>query len=121
MELVRAMIFVKDVPRMTAFYRDALGLRLLLEKSTDGWVEFDAGGAVLALHAIPAAYAANIEIANPPIAREDNPIKLIFHAADLTAAREHLIAHGAVMGDIRSWGACDGTDPEGNVFQIAQK
>ena len=119
MELLRAMIFVKDLERMTVFYQDALGLRPLPEKTTDGWIEFDAGGTILALHAIPAEYAKNIQISNPPAAREDNPIKLVFRAADLSAARAHLIEHGAVMGEMRSWGACDGLDPEGNVFQIA--
>jgi catechol 2,3-dioxygenase-like lactoylglutathione lyase family enzyme len=119
MELLQAMIFVKDLERMSAFYQDGLGLRPLPEKTREGWAEFDAGGSVVALHAIPAQYAQNIVIASPPVAREDNPIKLVFRAADLSAARAQLVAHGAVMGEIRSWGTCDGLDPEGNVFQIA--
>ena len=120
MELLQAMIFVKDIERMSAFYQGGLGLRPLAEKSRAGWAEFDAGGSVLALHAIPAEFAKNIEITVPPAAREDNPIKLVFQTADLAAARAQLIAHGASMGEIRSWGTCDGLDPEGNVFQITQ-
>ena len=40
---------VSDVARSTAFYRDAVGLRLVPDKSSRGWVEFED----LALHAIP--------------------------------------------------------------------
>ncbi len=119
MKLRRTIIFVKDIQRMTAFYRDGLGLRLQSETSSEDWVEFEAGGA-LALHAIPARIAKGIEIADPPRARGETPIKLVFQTADVDAVRDHLKAHGAVMSEPRSWGACDGVDPEGNVFQIVK-
>ena len=118
MELRRAIIFVKDMRAMTAFYRDGLGLRPLSEGSSEGWVELDAGGARLALHAIPAAIASGIEITNPPQARGNTPIKLVFHATDVAGARAHLVSHGAVMQEPSPSGRCDGLDPEGNVFQI---
>ncbi len=104
---------------MTAFYRDALGLAPLPERAQPGWVELDAGGVTVALHAIPEAIAASIAVGDPPLARESAPIKLVFAVDDVAAARARLAASGAVMGDVRSWGACDGVDPEGNVFQIA--
>ena len=119
MELMRVIIFVKDMERMGAFYQDALGLRALPDKARDGWAEFEDGASVLALHAIPTEYAKNIVINVPPAPREENPIKLVFQTPDLSAARAHLIAHGAVMGEIRDLSRCDGLDPEGNVFQIA--
>jgi catechol 2,3-dioxygenase-like lactoylglutathione lyase family enzyme len=112
MKLARAIVFVKDAARMTAFYRDGLGLAVHLCEGD--WVELDG----VALHAIPDAIAAGITIEDPPRAREDTPIKLVFAAHDLGAARAHLIAAGAQMGEIKPWGACDGVDPEGNVFQI---
>lgn len=118
MELRRAIIFAKELERMTAFYRDGLGLRPMPEAAGEGWVEFDAGGMGLALHAIPAEIAKEIEISNPPRARSGTPIKLVFQTGDLAAARAHLVANGAAMSDLRSWGACEGVDPEGNVFQI---
>jgi predicted enzyme related to lactoylglutathione lyase len=122
MELRRAMIFVKDMERMTAFYRDGMGLRLLPEATQEGWVEFQAGGSTLALHAIPSHIAKDIDITDPPQAREQTPIKLVFETPDLEAARGHLIAQGAVMHPPRHAGSqagnCDGLDPEGNVFQI---
>jgi catechol-2,3-dioxygenase len=120
MRLKRAIIFAKNIERMTAFYRDGLGLRVLPRTSIEGWVELDAGGSLLALHAIPAEIARGIRIASPQQARADAPVKLVFQTSDVEAARVHLIAHGAVMHETQSWGACDGLDPEGNVFQIVR-
>lgn len=119
MQLRTAMLFVKDLPRMRRFYAEALGLTELPERQGDGWAEFAAGGVTLGLHAIPPHIAADIAIGDPPTAREDTPIKLVFACPDVAAARLHLAAHGAVMFELRPWGTCDGLDPEGNVFQIA--
>jgi catechol 2,3-dioxygenase-like lactoylglutathione lyase family enzyme len=121
MELRRAIVFAKDLERMTAFYRDGLGLRPMPKTSSEGWVELDAGDSSLALHAIPAEIAKDIAIANPPWARASTPIKLVFQTDDLGAARAQLKAHWAVMSEPVGSGACDGVDPEGNVFQIVGK
>ena len=118
MQLATALIFAKDIDRLIAFYRDGLGLRLLDRSS--GWARFDAGGTSLALHAIPAEIAARIEMTDPPRARSDMPIKLVFETDNVTTALAHLEAHGAVMFEPRSETSCDGLDPEGNVFQIAR-
>jgi catechol 2,3-dioxygenase-like lactoylglutathione lyase family enzyme len=115
MKLKHAIIFAKDMERMTRFYRDGLGFRLLDERSSADWSEFDGG---LALHAIPPNIAARIAISTPPQARSETPIKLVFDVADVEAARAQLVQHGAVMQEPKSWGGCDGLDPEGNVFQI---
>jgi lactoylglutathione lyase len=44
-----AIVFVSDMKRSVAFYRDVLGLPLRFE--SPGWTEFATGGATLALHA----------------------------------------------------------------------
>ena len=118
MRLRRAIIFTRNIERLMTFYRDALGLIPLPGKSSEGWFEFDAGGVAIALRAIPAHIAKDIEITNPPTAREGTPIKLVFEVPDIEVARINLINHGAVMSEPSAWGFCDGTDPEGNVFQI---
>jgi catechol 2,3-dioxygenase-like lactoylglutathione lyase family enzyme len=117
MQLQLVIIFAKEMSRMTAFYRDGLGLRYLADESAADWAKFDAGGAQLALHEIPAPIAKNIEIADPPVPREDSAIKLVFETNDLQASRAHLTVHGAIMSEPRE-GRCDGLDPEGNVFTI---
>ena len=115
MEIARAILFVKDLPRMTAFYRDVLGFTVT--SGSAGWIEFDAGPVALALHAIPAAIAAGIVIETPARVREQAPVKLSLAVADVAAERTRLVAAGVVMREVRSWG-CDGVDPEGNVFQL---
>ena len=78
-------------------------------------MEFDAGAATFALHAIPLAQ--RCEAPSTPHVRENNPVKLSFEVADSAAERERLEALGVTIVQ-RPWGAYDGVDPEGNVFGI---
>lgn len=108
---------------MLEFYHDALGLPLLSDPADAGWAELDAGGSVLALHAIPPRIARDISITSPPRAREETPYKLVFAVDDLAALRRHLSTRGGTMFEPKASGSgslssCDGLDPEGNVFQI---
>lgn len=119
MKLRMAMLFAKDMERMTRFYRDALGLVVLPEESSEGWVVMETEGCRFALHAIPAPIASSIVIEEPPVARVETPIKLIFEVENLEAARAHVERHGAVLLPERMPGARDFLDPEGNVVQIA--
>ena len=86
------------------------------------WALFDTEGTRVALHAIPAEHAGDIEISCPPQARESNPVKLIFAVDDVRSERARLEAMGVTMLP-RPWQkpdeACDGVDPEGNIFQIS--
>lgn len=118
MKLMLAMVFVKNMERMTAFYRDGLGLRVIPEKSTRGWTVFDAEGAQFALHQIPPGIAAGIEIREPPEERSNTPIKLIFETAEMDAVCARIQASGAKVLEARNSGSRDAIDPEGNVFQI---
>src|SRR5262245_37433742 len=114
MRLSSAMVYVKDLPRMRAFYGEMLGVKPSNDTWTDSWTEFDAGGVLFALHAIPPEIASQIEIASPPRPRGQNPVKLIFEVDDLDAERARLESLGITMVQ-RPWGAWDGIDPEGNV------
>jgi predicted enzyme related to lactoylglutathione lyase len=118
MKLQTAMIFAKDMSRMTAFYRDGLGLAIVPDKSMEGWVVFDAGGTLLALHAIPADIARSIAITDPPEPRSETPIKLIFQTPDLDAACANVQRLGGILLQQRRPGARDAADPEGNIFQL---
>ena len=119
MRLARAILFTKDFQGMLAFYRDLLGLTVVGRQESPGWVELDAGGTRLALHAIPDEIARRITLESPARAREETPIKLVFVVSDVGAERARLISLGVRMSEVRAWGGCDGVDPEGNVFQIA--
>src|SRR3970040_828420 len=49
MRVSYAIVFVSDMKRSVAFYRDVIGLPLKFE--SPGWTEFETEGATLALHA----------------------------------------------------------------------
>jgi predicted enzyme related to lactoylglutathione lyase len=115
------ILFVKDLQRLAEFYHEGLGLPVIDAPMAPGWLEFDAGGVRLALHSLPPRLARQLEITNPPRAREEAPLKLVFEVDDLDAARRRLVQHGATMFEPRSTGVCDGLDPEGNVFSLVEQ
>jgi predicted enzyme related to lactoylglutathione lyase len=115
------LIFAKDMQRLADFYHEALGLPVIAAPMAPGWIEFDAGGVRLALHAISPRIARQIEITNPPRAREETPIKLLFEVDALNEVRRRLVQHGATMFEPKSSGVCDGLDPEGNVFSLVPR
>jgi catechol 2,3-dioxygenase-like lactoylglutathione lyase family enzyme len=112
MRLHRAMFYVKDLDRMASFYGETFGLKVIDETRVDGFVEFDAGGTRLALHAIPREIADQIEISSPPQPREKCPVKLTFEV-DVKVLK----TLGVTVIE-RPWGSFDGVDPEGNIFGI---
>jgi len=116
------MLYVRDLPRMREFYAQMLGSAPVNAEAHDTWALFDAGGTQFALHAIPAHIAPGIEIASPPAAREDGVVKLIFGVGNVPAERARLERLGTTMLQ-RPWQkpdeACDGIDPEGNIFQLS--
>ncbi|MCH7876077.1 MAG: VOC family protein [Gemmatimonadetes bacterium] len=57
MRLSYVIVFVSDMKRSTAFYREAIGLPLKFE--SPGWTEFATEGATLALHASDGVAAAD--------------------------------------------------------------
>lgn len=103
---LQAMIFVKDMTRMLAFYRGALGFSLRADESNAEWAELDVRDGVLALHAVPRAVAATISIESPARERARTPIKPVFETADLEDAeppdRTGRSREGtALMGSVR--------------------
>ncbi len=118
MRFDRAMLFVVDLPRMEAFYREVVGLEPIEATRQVDWVEFETeGGAPFALHAIPAHIAASIQVPSPPVPREQDSCKLTFATDDIGAELARLTGLG-VMILHRPWGGWDAVDPEGNVFGV---
>jgi catechol 2,3-dioxygenase-like lactoylglutathione lyase family enzyme len=117
MSLQGVMLFVKDLDRMTAFYRDVLELEPIEETRLDNWVEFTGDGTRFLLHAIPPAIASGIQIDSPPRAREQGGVKLTFAVRDVDATLEKLAAIGPPLL-ARPWGDTEAVDPEGNVFAL---
>jgi len=115
------MLYVKNLERMKRFYGEFLGVEPTNHTWTDVWATFDTGDVRLALHAIPREIAEKIEIASPPMPRENEPVKLIFEVKDVEGERERLELLG-IRTVRRPWQhlgeACDVVDPEGNIFQL---
>lgn len=117
MRLAQLILFTGDVARLRAFYEHALGLTVI--EDAPGWVRLDAGGVVVALHALSGEPPVT-----KPVPRDDSYWKPCFHADDVPAAREALAAAGATMRQVVVFDSvmfCDGLDPDGNVFQITTR
>ena len=119
-----AVVFAKDVVRVSRFYARVAGLEIVHEVADH--VVLESEGYELVVVAIPAEVAARIVIETPPQRRENTALKLVFWVDDLAEARAAAREAG---GDLnppdREWNfqdtvACDGCDPEGNMIQLRQ-
>ncbi|MAE66658.1 MAG: hypothetical protein CMJ18_20510 [Phycisphaeraceae bacterium] len=119
--LNRIIIFVGDVEKCGAFFRDLFDLEIIEDSHMPGeWLELNGGGCSLAFHK---AFGPNGPI-DTPTGSPGHPHKIVFHAEDVEAMREELIRRGAEMGEINRFGdvaLCDGADPEGHRFQISSR
>ena len=119
------VIFAKNKKRVSAFYRETLGLTATVgEPSHD---VLCGSGVEIVIHAIPRKYATGIVISKPPKVREDTAIKPVFYVADLEVVRVAAEETGGFLKprdqawDIRGCVVLDGHDPEGNVVQFKQR
>lgn len=114
------VLFVDHVTRLADFYRQVAGMAQVHADAQH--VVLEAHGLELVLHALPGSGAR--ETPAPPAPREDSFLKPCFPVDDLPAARATARRLGGhLAGPEREWEArgvraCDGWDPEGNVFQL---
>lgn len=120
------VVFALDVERVAAFYERVAGLSRA-DGGADLVVLVDASDRFeLVVHGIPAKVVRELGLAVgvPPSVREDTALKPILAVADLAASRAAATACGGHLGgpdrewSTRGFTACDGWDPEGNVFQL---
>lgn len=118
------VIFAKNKKKLSAFYRRTLDLVAFEEASSHDVLR--GHGLEVVVHAIPRKIAAEIQIAKPPVVRDETPIKPTFVVASLEAVRAAAQATGGFLKPVEgAWhfrGATvlDGHDPEGNVVQFKQ-
>jgi len=103
--------------------------RLLLDgeflNASLDFVSIVASGNEVLLHRVPAEWAS--EISNPPVRREENPIKPVFEVESIEEARAAIAGTSGCLFDAskeQTYGAqsyCDGCDPDGNIIQVASK
>lgn len=115
-------VYAKDLARIAGFYASVLGLARV--HATSDLVVLDGRSMQLIVHATPAAIAASIHIASPPLRRENTALKFFFTVPSLTEARERASALGGeVLEPIWTgpgFRVCNAVDPEGNVFQLRE-
>ena len=105
----RVIIFTGRMETMASFYADVLGLEIVDREP--GWVELRAGDCAIALHEWHGEAG-------------EGPLKIVFHADDVRAARDEILSRGGELGDIVSFGSidlCDGRDPDGNAIQLSSR
>lgn len=122
---IRAVLFAKDLQRVTDFYCEALGLERSAQDQHHtllGQSSFE-----LIVHQIPEHIAATIEIADPPDRREGGSLRLDYPVASLELSRSSAASYGGrIDEDPPSWAERGanfflGCDPEGDVFGVSEQ
>ena len=117
--MTRLILYVRDVPGLRAFYQSHFDLPLI-EDTGDDWAVLKAGAIEIALHRV------GEPCRDLPRSGETSNAKLVFTVeAGLPELRDRLVAAGVMMRPLKRFDGypqlmCDGEDPEGNVFQLAQ-
>lgn len=121
-----AVVFVADVERMTRFYQTVAAMTLLSGDAAHSVLEVEHFQLVIhALSGEPKVVPGpNGEV---PV-RGDTYIKVCLPVRSLSAARTLAASLGGLLqpaerewvAEARGFRACDGHDPEGNVFQLRE-
>ncbi|HEY6157249.1 MAG TPA: hypothetical protein VIV88_07320 [Gemmatimonadales bacterium] len=118
------VLFVTNVPRMTHFYQSVAAMDLVLAEADHAILEL--AGLQLVIHALRGEPAVAPGPGGRIAVREDSYVKLCLPVASIAAAR-HAAADlgGAFRPPEKEWQArgfraCDGHDPEGNVWQVRE-
>jgi len=122
---VRAVLFAKDLKRMTTFYSRALGMER--RESGEHHAVLRQSGFELVVHQIPRHIADGIEIAEPPVRREGGAVRLDYPVENIASRRTVAKSLGGQIDESPpAWANRDtnfylGFDPEGNVFGVSER
>lgn len=112
------ILYVKNVELLKNFYVEHFNLKVIEEDSI--WVLLNAGTVHIGFHKIGDQYLDKIEAGHT----FDNNTKLVFTVdVDIELARKEFLSKNIQMREVKTFDnydfwLCDGTDPEGNVFQL---
>ncbi len=115
-------IYAKEVERLARFYQSLLGMtrahataELVILRSPDLQV---------AIHPLPTAVAARVEISVPPVPRDSAAYKFFHTVPSLAWAAEVAASLGGEVLPEQWRGpgfvVCNAVDPEGNIFQVRE-
>jgi catechol 2,3-dioxygenase-like lactoylglutathione lyase family enzyme len=111
--ITRVILYVRDIPKVAAFYQRFFSL-LPLPGGTDGWLELasPAGGCTIALHQASVAQ------------KSGAAMKLVFGVDDVRAfksAKEKQGLKFAVVHETDGFEFSNAKDPAGNSIQISSR
>jgi predicted enzyme related to lactoylglutathione lyase len=116
------VVFVDDVLGVSAFYRAVAAMEVL--HAGDGYVVLGIEGFQLTVHALSVPGG---DGSGRYPTRQDSYVKLCFPVRSLEQARATAAKSGGELWpadkewEARGFRACDGRDPEGNVFQLRER
>ena len=108
--LCRLILQVKDPASLADWYVATFGWRIGVDERSEGWIEVDAGGGFMLAFRGGARSKAN------------HWPKIQLRVPDVAFAKAELAKKGVILGEIQSWKTqqwAEGSDPEGNTFQIS--
>jgi predicted enzyme related to lactoylglutathione lyase len=115
-QIVRVILYVRDIPKVAAFYRRLFNMQPL-PGATDGWVELTSstGGCTIALHQAAVSQ------------KNGAAMKLVFGVADVRAFKRAKEKEGLTCGVIHHVDEGDGfeffnaKDPAGNSISVSSR
>jgi predicted enzyme related to lactoylglutathione lyase len=119
-----AVLFASDPKGVADFYRQLLSIDVVA--SHRDHVVLKAQHFELVIHAISDGSAESMDATKPAVRRSRTPIKLFFTVARIEESRAAAVSLGGMLDPAESewtgdgFRACDGQDPEGNVFQLRE-
>jgi catechol 2,3-dioxygenase-like lactoylglutathione lyase family enzyme len=117
-----ALIYAKDLARLSEFYQRLLGMKLLHADAEHHVLK--SADTQLIIHAIPPHIAATVTVSSPPKPRSEQAIKLFFTVPSLPAATDLAASLGGGMfGDEYAgpgFKVRNGYDAEGNIFHLRE-
>src|SRR5262245_61576310 len=119
-----AVVFCSEVDRVSQFYQSVARMTRISGDATHTVLELE--GFQLVVHGLRGEPSVNsLPTGRLPV-REDSYIKVCLPVESLAAARERVAELGGQLypaekeWQARGFRACDGYDPEGNVFQLRE-
>jgi predicted enzyme related to lactoylglutathione lyase len=111
--IARVILYVRDIPKVAAFYQQHFGLKAL-PGAEPGWLELAAanGGCSIALHQAAVSQ------------KRGSEIKIVFAIKDVHAFKAARAAVGLKLGVVHDAGGhefANGKDPAGNAIQISSR
>lgn len=115
------ILYVQNIPLIKKFYTENFNLPVIEEDAS--WLLLNAGSVQIGFHKIGDHYLEKINAGY----QFDNNTKIVFEIdTDIEQARDEFVSKNILMREIKTfenydYWLCDGTDPEGNVFQLKSK